>query len=581
MKTLQSFCRTFKDGRKVTNILAGSSVVFLLYLAIFPTRQGLCHTHILLTYAIVAITTIGVCVNAKKNTLFYLSSLDFALGIWFLYFLVRMFWGSQYPCSSVFLRITQMLLLYVAMRILFSSSSITERPIVFSIIAFSVCEIGIGIGQFVQMLASNNVRFPVGSFQNSGPYAATMAMGLTMTLYRQKIKSSTILYIPITIFTLILTMAMSRAAILSSAICSGIIFWNLWKRWFWWVVMASVFAGTFLYHIKEGSAEGRLIIYYISFLNILHSPVFGGGIGSFFYQYAEEMARFSRENPEFNFHSVGVPDYAFNDLLQIWVEQGCFGITFAITTIILTFISLKGRGDTLNIGMLSLLIFSFFSYPFELLPYQIVTVIILAYAGTKVSPEISHIHNDMPSSRYYKHITVLALIIPATLFVNARIIPHVKAEARYQKMTGITDYRFTNEYYKLLTFLRENPQFLFDFGKLLRKQGKYIESNNILQLGTLVSADPVFRVLQGNNYRDMKCYKKAETAFKQAFHILPNRIYPLYLLMYLYRQMGEQDKMLHMAKTVLDFNVKIETTETDEMKKSAQKVIEEKNNLTF
>jgi hypothetical protein len=79
----------------------------------------------------------------------------------------------------------------------------------------------------------------------------------------------------------------------------------------------------------------------------------------------------------------------------------------------------------------------------------------------------------------------------------------------------------------------------------------------------------------------MKCYKKAETAFKQAFHILPNRIYPLYLLMCLYRQMGEQDKMLHMAKTVLDFKVKIETTETDEMKDSAQKVIEEKDNLTF
>ncbi len=491
-----------------------------------------------------------------------------------------MFWGSQYPCNSVFLRATQMLLLYVALRILFSSSSITERPIAFSIIAFSVCELGIGVLQFIQTLASNNVRFPVGSFQNSGPYAATLAMGLTMTLYRQKIKSATILYIPISIFTVILTVDMSRAAILSSVICSGIIFWNLWKRWFWLVVMVCVIAATFLYHVKEASAEGRLIIYYISFLNILHYPVFGSGIGSFFCQYAKEMARFSRENPEFNFHSVGVPDYAFNDLLQIGVEQGCFGITFAITTIILTFISLKRRGDTLNIGMLSLLIFSFFSYPFELLPYQIVTVIILAYAGTNVSPEISYWHNDIPSSIYYK-IIVLALIIPVTLFVNARIIPHVKAEAMYQKMTGITDYRFINDYYKQLTYLKENPQFLFDFSKLLRKQGKYIESNNILQLGTLVSADPIFRVLQGNNYRDMKCYKKAETAFKQAFHILPNRIYPLYLLMCLYRQMGEQDKMLHMAKTVLDFKVKIETTETDEMKESAQKVIEEKDNLTF
>ena len=40
MKTLQSFCRTFKDGRKVTDLLASSSVVFLLYLAIFPTRPG-------------------------------------------------------------------------------------------------------------------------------------------------------------------------------------------------------------------------------------------------------------------------------------------------------------------------------------------------------------------------------------------------------------------------------------------------------------------------------------------------------------------------------------------------------------
>ena len=65
-------------------------------------------------------------------------------------------------------------------------------------------------------------------------------------------------------------------------------------------------SGIALYYIKAGSANGRLIIYLISILNIAHHPILGSGIGIFFHQYADGMAQFSMRHPGFNYQSADV-----------------------------------------------------------------------------------------------------------------------------------------------------------------------------------------------------------------------------------------------------------------------------------
>ena len=551
-----------------------SCIASTLWFAAQPVERAWCHTDITLTYAIPVLTLIGIVVILIKNKRFTLSLLDVVLITWLLYVIGRAYFDTSYPCATFCLRTMQMMMLYVAVRLLFTSLPMREEYLVFALILFGLWEAWLGLGQFIHGNSRHYLYLLTGSFLNPGPYSAILAMGLVMALMSRKMGMKGKLYysfFTLSLFTFIILLpaTWSRAALLAIAICVGIIYWNEWKRWFWWVVGLGIAVGFVLYYIKAGSADGRSIIYLISILSITHHPILGSGISSFFHQYAEEMARFSQRYPDFNFQSADVLDYAFNDLLRIGVEQGLVGIGIAIAVIILVFRSLRDKGRILRMGLLTLLIFSLFSYPFELLPYQIITVLILAYAGTSEPTVIQDGWKKQVLHKYAFPVCCLVVIVPASVFVNHQIEQRAQAEADYRMMSGISDIAFLDDYYELLPLLTENPRFLFDFGKMLALQRRFNDSNAMLRQGALVSNDPMFYVIQGNNYRDMGAYGEAETAYLKAYHILPNRLYPLYQLMCLYEQVGDVDKMRQMAQQVINFNVKVESPATKEMKDDA------------
>ena len=138
-------------------------------------------------------------------------------------------------------------------------------------------------------------------------------------------------------------------------------------------------------------------------------------------------------------------------------------------------------------------------------------------------------------------------------------------------IAGMTNAAFINDYYGLLPLLTSNKHFLFDFSKILTADGRYSDSNAILRLGTFVSNDPMFYIIQGNNYRKMRFFKEAEDAYQKAFDIMPNRLYPLYQLMLLYEEEGNLERMSEMAQMVLSFNEKVVSPATKNMKKETKK----------
>ena len=578
MRQITGYIKTKLTTDNAILLAVMSCIASMLWFATQPVERAWCHTDITLTYAIPVLTLIGIVVILIKNKRFTLSLLDVVLITWFLYVMGRAYFGASYPCATFCLRTIQMMMLYVALRLLFTSLPLREEYIVLALILYGLWEAWLGFGQFIHGNSRHYLYFLTGSFLNPGPYSAILAMGLVMALMSRKKSMKGKFYysfFTLSLFTFIILLpaTWSRAALLATAICVGIIYWNEWKRWFWWVAGLGIAVGFVLYYIKAGSADGRSIIYLISILSITHHPILGSGISSFFHQYAEEMARFSQGHPDFNFQSADVLDFAFNDLLRIGVEQGLVGIGFAIAVIILVFRSLRNTGRILRMGLLALLVFSLFSYPFELLPYQIITVLILAYAGTPESANIPVGWKRQLLYRYALPFCCLLFIAPLAVFVLHKIDKRAKAELDYRMMAGITDVAFIDDYYELLPLLTENPRFLFDFGKMLAQQRRYNDSNAMLRQGALVSNDPMFYVIQGNNYRDMGAYTEAETAYRKAYHVLPNRLYPLYQLMCLYEQSGETQKMREMAQQVIDFNVKVESPATKEMKDTALELI--------
>lgn len=562
--------------------LALLCIGLILWFTVQPVEMSWCETDIRLTDVICVVALVAVVVFIWRKQQMSLSFIDIVVALWFAYVMLMAYVNPAYPCANFCLRTMQMFSLYMCVRLLFSSVRVSERMMVFAILICAIYEAVLGVGQIFNGSSRHYLYLLTGSFLNPGPYSAILAMALVMALQWKKIIEdlpflSSFFYIPIIIFAILLPATWSRAALLATAICAGIIYWNQWKRWRWWIFVGMILVMTGLYFLKQGSADGRSIIYLISVLSISHNPIWGSGIGSFCHQYAEEMAHFSSQHPTFNFLSADITSSAYNCLLQIGVEQGIIGSCFALTLVLMMLVRLKKKGKTLGIGLLCLLFFSMFSYPFNQLPYQIIFVLIAAYAGTgeeKIAVLSTKWHKW--SRSYLAPVAMLGSVTLLSVFIHQQIRERVKAESDYRMMSGLTNAAFLNDYYEMLPLLAENRRFLFDFAKLLAQQGRYNDSNAILRQGTLVSNDPMFFVLQGNNYKGMEDYAEAEATYQKAYSILPNRIYPLYQLMCLYEQMGNPQKMKQMAKRVFEFNVKVESPATREMKENARQRLIEK-----
>lgn len=540
---------------------------YILWFTMQPVESSWSETDISLTYAICGLSVVSIVILVLQKQCVSFSVIDTIVCLWFLYVILRAYFDPTYPCAPFCLRMIQMFTLYIGLRLLFSSTEIPERIIVAGIILCAFYEVFIGAKQIINESSRHNLFAITGTFLNPGPYSAFLSLGLVMS---SQIKKGYCLPV---IFAILLPATWSRAALVSAVVCLGIIYWKQIKQRKWTLAIGGFIAMVGLYFLKQGSADGRSIIYLISLHCIGNAPIFGSGIGSFCHQYAEEMASFYHQHPSFNYQSADVIESAYNSLLQIGVEQGLIGIGFAIILVILLFMRLSKKGGTLKMGLLSLLIFSMFSYPFDQLPYQIIFILIAAYAATE-RREI--IFSKWWKSLYQKvllPVAALGCILIFSSFVLKGIKVREKAESDYKMMAGITHSAFIDDYYELFPLMTSNKHFLYDFAKMLSVDGRYNDSNAVLRMGTLVSNDPMFYVIQGNNYSEMRLPKDAEIAYKKAFSIMPNRLYPLYQLMLLYEKEKNHEQTRKIAQRVADFKVKVTSPATKEMKRKAIDVI--------
>ncbi len=550
-------------------ILAFPCIAVILWLTVQPVEMTWTETDLRLTGDICGVTIVAALLTIWRKQQIVLSAVDNVVFLWFVCVMVRSYVTPVYPCAYFCLRAMQMFSLYIAARLLFSSVTISERVLVIGILLCAGYEVLVGMGQLFNGNSRHFLYALSGTFLNPGPYSAFIAIGLVMSCQLKKGY-----WLP-ALFATLLPATWSRAALVSAAICIGIVYWDKWKRWKWQVALGILVVMIGLYFIKKGSADGRYIIYMISLLNILQHPVFGSGINSFCHQYAEGIATFSVQHPNFDFHSADVASSAYNSLLLIGVEQGLVGICIAVVLVSLILVRLNKKGKTLGIGLLCLLIFSMFSYPFDQLPYQIIFVIMAAYAGTDVKEITIPKKWYMLFRCYIAPAALCGCAILLSAFSYRQIKERMEAVSGYRMMAGVRHSAFLDDYYELLPLMLSNEHFLFDFAKILAADGRYKDSNAILRLGSLISSDPMFYVIQGNNYNEMGFCQEAEQAYMKAFNSMPNRLYPLYQLMLLYEKEGKKDKMRDMAQRVIAFNEKIPSPATKEMKTKAKTIIYE------
>lgn len=334
------------------------------------------------------------------------------------------------------------------------------------------------------------------------------------------------------------------------------------------IIIAVAFAG--VYNLKRGSADGRLFLWRVATEAMAKEPVFGAGLGNFAGVYGQtQYDYFSKGIDEKEAMTADCPAYAFNEFLQIGVEQGIIGLLLFLGVVIL---AIRGcPRDRKKAGVLgaivAVLVFAFTSYPFSVLPICIALMALLALA-TEKGKNVKSIYS----------IIFISLLFAGSLYCikYEKTLIEIYREKKSLSIIKVSKYNdLTDEYRRLYPYFSRYHDFMFDYGQALSNLNRYKEGNEILIEGASQSSDPMFYNLIGNNYRALKQFDKAEEYYFRAYYTLPNRLYPLYLLSKLYHETGQGEKAKAMAKKLLEKEPKVMSTAVRQMRDYARNLLKQ------
>ena len=387
----------------------------------------------------------------------------------------------------------------------------------------AIYECGVGLLQICGIYSSRHARFILtGSFDNPGPYGGLIAILLAVLgvfVMQNKsggkwsVKALVILSsVSCALCIIVLPATMSRAAWFAlgvTALVFGLKELSLadWIRkhkavaTIATITMLIVMTGVFF--MKKDSAIGRLHIWHMELRAITEKPLTGHGKGSVLGVYGDTQAEYfaEKERPEIITKVAGCPEYAFNEYLKIGIEYGIPAMVGVIIVLILLIAILLKLRSSLAYGLITFCVFAFFSYPLEAIHIK------------------SDAENDWDSIRYLSSME---------LYEDA-----------------------VEEYAPLCDALNGNYRFLYDYGYALYKCGRHRESIVVLKEGAAMSSDPMFYNIIGRNYEAMGLYQEAESAYLHAHYMVPQRLYPLTLLMRMHIRLGNNSEALRYGTMIL------------------------------
>ena len=481
------------------------------------------------------------------------------------------------------LELLAILLLLLAISLF--SDRFFDKIVAYAFLSWSICEIVIAVLQATGIIDPINSFFLcTGSFNNSGPFSGFLAITAcvlvpySLNCDNRYVKAVLLSVASIEVFLIFLLQ--SRASVLALMIC--FLFFSLrqdkcrlWIKRHWpTLLVCSGLLVCLFYYIKKPSADGRLFINRMS-VSIMKSNGLKGLDGiSYAGAYGVEQFNYFRGQMEqgqdvLNWTLLDedermiadCPEYAFNEFLWIGAEYGIIALLLFVGILVISIYNSLIEDRPWLFGIISFSVFAFFSYPLHTVQIQIVLCVLL----------VACLYRTEVKYRWIK--TALVLLMTSVLFgyelfhdpqFNKTIRQDWKETDRWY-MLG--EYEFAAEGCDtLLDYKKKDKDFLFKYGRSLHFIGDYLKSDSILELGTHISSDPMFWNIMGNNSLALGKYREAEERYKHAFYMVPNRLYPLYLLAKLYHVEGDTIRFLDMSERVETFKSKVESANTERLR---------------
>lgn len=348
-----------------------------------------------------------------------------------------------------------------------------------------------------------------------------------------------------------------------------------------------------LYKFKQGSADGRLLMWQVSWEMIKDKPILGWGAGGFEANYGNYQAEWFRNGTGTPEQSIvaGMPDAPFNEIIRVAVAYGAIGVLLCLGFFMILFGKKVNRFQAekkptenaavlLKGALLSILCFSLFSYTLDIAPIVMQLIIL---SGLIVGlQEYKTVILPLNISRKFKLVPVKAigLVILVLLPFSGKIIwQQYKGYKCWKEAYQLYQYQIYDdadeEYQKASDILINNGLLLQMHGKCLLMNNEYTEARIVLEKAKLYRSDPILYTALGDTYKAKKEYEKAENAYLRAWQIIPHKFYPKYLLAKLYDETGQKTKAKEIAKELLNKEVKVASKAIEEMREELRRLFEE------
>ena len=456
-----------------------------------------------------------------------------------------------------------------------------------------------GLLQLAGCAMPGNLLFTLtGTFNNPGPYSGYVAVGYMLCFnewlgLKEKGRRTPVYFVVEIVLVLLLCVliaAMSRAAWLAVVVSSV---WLCFVRYSWhrrlshylhenkWkvisggVMLLSVCVGLLCilgFVIKGNSALGRLFIWKLCIQAIAGQPLTGYGDGSFMHVCGvlQEKHFASGDYEAWEEYVAGIPEYAFNDYLQIAVEKGLLVLILFLAIICLAWYrSYRRKKYGFCAVLMSLSVFAFFSYPLQIPVLQVTFYAIIGMCFWE----------DILRSRFWLVLIVLFLggtgwAICTDNSYSAYVNWKKDSRWYYNGKYEIAE----EKYVRLYPLLKGNHNFLYEYGHILYELGKYEQSVDIVEEALELCNTQVVWYLQGMNYWKLNRYEEAEKCLIRSRNVLPIRIYSYYVLTKFYADpvCFQPEKMKENARIVLTKEPKVMSKAIEDMREKVRALLEER-----
>lgn len=460
-----------------------------------------------------------------------------------------------------------------------------------------------GMQQLHGYAYSNHSLFRLtGSFFNPGPYCGYLAAVLPVCLWAALKFQKGMHYfawICAGAILIVLPAGMSRSAWMAAVVACGWVYWT--ERIGWekakaayiryknatipFIAIVAILAGCAIagvYGMKRDSADGRLLMWKVTGKAIAGQPLAGTGLGGFPAAYAEAQGEYFATGTATGQEKqvAGCPEYAFNEYLQIGLEQGIGGlIVFVLWLGSMGYYGIRNRQHGAVGGVLALAVFAVSSYPLQLPSFWMILVFLGAICVTKDGTQARSSALSVSSAYPITIISLLSLASVCLFILQKGQYEVYKRWGRMQMVYNNKAYESVSEDYKdLHDKLKHKPEFLFEEAQCLSKTGRYAEAIRVLERAKRLSGDPMIRYMIAKNRQATGDYREAERELLHAIGILPERLYPYYLLAKLYAEPAfyQADKFRAAAGAVLTKEPKVESSAIREMRTEIKKILEKK-----